>query len=67
MRDGNVSVYVPFRRTSKRLNEGWPECGMETHPGFLVSSIKKRLNEGWPECGMETASHQFDRQAQQPV
>ncbi len=37
------------------LNEGWPECGMETkeqimerfgdHPG---------LNEGWPECGMET-------------
>ncbi len=36
------------------LNEGWPECGMETIFGRPSATNIVSLNEGWPECGMET-------------
>ncbi len=38
------------------LNEGWPECGMETVKVLNVVFPSMGLNEGWPECGMETVS-----------
>ncbi len=55
MRDGNSPGMRKKHASSIRLNEGWPECGMETSRQFCsLAKRYNRLNEGWPECGMET-------------
>ncbi len=44
-----------WQNVIKSLNEGWPECGMETElSARLTRQMSPCLNEGWPECGMET-------------
>ncbi len=57
MRDGNRQQYFCYRAGGEGLNEGWPECGMETElVELLLLDPVLGLNEGWPECGMETTS-----------
>ncbi len=36
MRDGNAGQPSQTDMPAQRLNEGWPECGMETAPMGLV-------------------------------
>ncbi len=54
MRDGNCSGDTRDDFLAACLNEGWPECGMETKQAGCGNEPIERLNEGWPECGMET-------------
>ncbi len=44
MRDGNPQAAVPPNGTIAGLNEGWPECGMETFV-FLFFTFTFRPSE----------------------
>ncbi len=44
MRDGNMQVACVRKLGNIRLNEGWPECGMET-TSFCILSDGQRKSE----------------------
>ncbi len=40
MRDGNITLPQCLDNSLARLNEGWPECGMETTSNVKVKEDK---------------------------